>query len=68
MQDFLVALEKRRVKVSPAEVFWVGDRRPPTCVRICLGAAETLDELRSALIDIRTALGNPTREPPIGLN
>lgn len=68
LRSVLAALEQRRVRVSPAETFSVAGRRSPKCVRICLGAAETLADLELALTEIRDVLLGRPLESAIGLN
>lgn len=64
----LIELQNLKIRVSPAEVFHVGDRQSPNAVRISLGAADTYEQLAAALKKIRDALNNYHVETAIGVN
>ena len=47
--EFALELRRRGVAVTPASAFTVDKRSTPAAVRICLGAAESRDQLRTGL-------------------
>jgi DNA-binding transcriptional MocR family regulator len=47
--EFAVESRRRGVAVTPASAFTPPDRQPPDAVRICLGAAESRNQLEAGL-------------------
>lgn len=58
-EDFVAELAAKRIRVSPAHHFAVGDvLRPRSHVRICLGGGD-VDQLRAQLLEFRSVLSRP---------
>lgn len=61
--DFAVEARRRGVGVTPSSAFAVTDGESPRAVRICLGAAENRDQLRTGLNVIAELLRCGPRRP-----
>lgn len=59
-EDFVAALRRRNVGLTPAAAFAVGRTTPPNAVRLCIGTPATDEALERALCSIRDLL---TRVP-----